>query len=48
MAKPTWITSAGRLGTIQEKETQNISLQASGAGVTLSIISGQIPPGMRF
>lgn len=48
MAKPTWITSAGSLGTIQEKETQNISLQASGAGVTLSIISGQIPPGMRL
>lgn len=48
MSKPTWITQAGSLGTIQEKETQNISLSTSGDNVTLKLISGTLPAGMRL
>ena len=48
MAKPTWVTSAGSLGTFEEKTTQNISLSTTGDNVKLSLISGTLPPGMRF
>jgi len=48
MAKPTWVTSAGSLGTFEEKTTQNISLSTTGENVKLSLISGTLPPGMRF
>jgi len=48
MAKPTWVTSAGNLGTIQEKETQNIQLQTTGDNVSLTLISGSLPGGMRL
>lgn len=48
MSKPTWVTNAGSLGTIQENETQNISLATTGNDVTLSLISGKLPAGMRL
>ena len=48
MAKPTWTTSAGSLGTIQEKETQNIALATTGENVKLSLISGSLPGGTRL
>jgi len=47
MAKPVWTTTAGSLGTIQEKTTQNISLTATNA-TSYSVISGSLPNGMRL
>ena len=47
MAKPVWTTTAGSLGTIQEKTTQTISLVATNA-TTLTVISGRLPGGMRL
>jgi len=47
MAKPVWTTSAGSLGTIQERTTQNISLNATDA-TNFTLISGSLPGGLRL
>ena len=47
MAKPVWTTTAGSLGTIQEKTTQNITLSATDA-TAYTLISGTLPSGMRL
>ena len=46
----TWITPAGSLGTLEERQSANLSLIAtSNTGtVTFSIIAGKLPPGMRL
>jgi predicted kinase len=47
MAKPVWNTTAGSLGTLQEKTTQSINLSATDAD-TFSVISGKLPGGLRL
>ena len=47
MAKPVWTTTAGSLGTIQERITLDIALQAVDAD-TFSLISGSLPKGLRL
>jgi hypothetical protein len=45
----TWITPAGSLGTITERITQNIPIQASSPDgpVTFTLLSGKLPRGLR-
>jgi len=47
MAKPVWNTTAGSLGTIQERTTQSFTLSATDA-TSFSIISGSLPGGLRL
>ena len=47
MAKPVWNTTAGSLGTLQEKTTQSINLSATDAD-KFSVISGKLPGGLRL
>ena len=47
MAKPVWNTTAGSLGTIQERTTQSLTLSATNA-TSFSIISGSLPGGLRL
>lgn len=46
----TWITPAGQLGLLTERETQNIPLTANSSvgSVTLSLIAGRLPRGLRL
>jgi hypothetical protein len=48
MARPSWITNAGNLATLEEKVISEITLQASGENLTFSLIGGSLPPGMRI
>ena len=48
MARPSWITNAGNLATLDEKVISQVSLQASGEDVEFSLIGGTLPPGMRI
>ena len=48
MAKPKWTTTAGSLGTIEEKVSTTIDLVATGGDVSFSLIGGASPPGMRI
>jgi len=47
MAKPVWTTTAGSLGTIQERTTQSFTLSATDA-TSFSLISGSLPGGLRL
>ena len=47
MAKPVWTTSAGSLGTVQERTTQSFTLQATDA-TSFTLISGTLPGGLRL
>jgi hypothetical protein len=47
MAKPVWTTTAGSLGTIQERTTQSFALSATDA-TSFSLISGSLPGGLRL
>ena len=47
MAKPVWTTSAGSLGTVQERTTQSFTLDATDA-TTFSLQSGTLPGGLRL
>lgn len=47
MAKPVWTTSAGSLGTIQERTTQSLALSATNA-TSFTLISGTLPSGLRL
>ena len=47
MAKPVWTTSAGSLGTVQERTTQSFTLDATNA-TTFSLQSGTFPGGLRL
>lgn len=46
----TWNRQSGSLGTIQERENQNISLDVSSTSATLSVrvIAGSLPRGLRI
>ncbi len=46
----TWITPAGDLGTVTERYTLNIPIQASSAigDITYTVIAGQLPRGLRL
>jgi len=46
--KPTWITTEGSLGTLEERLTTSISLQTAGTDVVLSVQNGALPDGMRL
>lgn len=48
MAKPKWTTTAGSLGTLEEKVSTTIDLQATGGDIVFSLIGGALPPGMRI
>lgn len=48
MTAPIWITPAGFLGTVTERVTTSTSVQASGAAISYSIITGSLPGGLRF
>jgi len=47
MAKPVWTTTAGSLGTIQERITLDFALQANNTD-SFTIISGELPKGLRL
>jgi len=47
MAKPVWTTSAGSLGTVQERTTQSFTLQATDT-TSFTLISGTLPGGLRL
>jgi len=47
MAKPVWTTTAGSLGTVQERTTQSFTLSATDA-TSFSLISGTLPDGLRL
>jgi hypothetical protein len=46
MSGPVWITPAGFLGTLTERRTISIPVEATGNGITYSLISGQLPTGV--
>jgi hypothetical protein len=46
MSGPVWITPAGFLGTLTERRTISIPVEATGTGITYSLISGQLPTGV--
>ena len=48
MTNPTWITPAGFLFTATELNTTTSSISASGSGVAYSLISGNLPQGLRL
>lgn len=48
MAAPIWLTPAGFIGTVTERVTTSTLVQASGADISYSIISGSLPGGLRF
>jgi len=48
MTIPVWITQSGFLGTVTERTTTSTSVFASGQNISYSVISGEIPGGLRF
>lgn len=48
MTAPAWVTPAGDLGTFQQVTACDINLEASGTGITYSLISGELPKGLRI
>ena len=46
MSGPVWITPAGFLGTLTERRTISIPVEATGTAITYSLISGQLPTGV--
>jgi hypothetical protein len=46
MSGPVWITPAGFLGTLTERRTISIPVEATGTSITYSLISGQLPTGV--
>lgn len=48
MTAPIWITPAGFLGTLTERVTTAINLQTIGSNVNYSLISGNLPTGIRL
>ena len=46
MSIPVWITSAGSLGTLTERQTTATTVVATGDRVSYSIISGALPTGL--
>jgi hypothetical protein len=46
MSGPVWITPAGFLGTLTERRTISIPVEATGTDITYSLISGQLPTGV--
>jgi len=46
--KPIWTTPAGTLGTLQEKTTALISLNAQGSDLKYILLNGDLPAGMRL
>ena len=50
MSRPVWITQGGNLGTFPELEFYSLPLEVyepTGAPVTFSFLSGQLPPGLQ-
>jgi hypothetical protein len=48
MSAPKWITAAGFIGTLTERVTTTVSVQADGDSVTYQLISGNLPGGLRL
>lgn len=48
MAFPIWQTDSGSLGTLAENTTVRIELEATGTGITYSLVSGDLPAGLNF
>ena len=46
MTSPVWQTSAGFLGTLTERDPAFVTVAASGAGITYTVISGSLPTGL--
>ena len=46
--KPIWTTPAGTLGTLQEKSTTLITLNAQGTNLKYILLNGELPAGMRL
>jgi hypothetical protein len=46
MTAPVWTTPVGFLGTLTERLTTSISLQAVGTDIGYSLITGNLPPGL--
>ena len=48
MTAPVWVTPAGFLGTLTERVTTSVTVEATGAGITYSLISGSLPVGFNL
>lgn len=48
MTAPIWVTAAGFLGTYTERTTISIPVIATGTNITYSLISGELPLGLRL
>lgn len=48
MSTPVWITPAGLLGTVTELQSTSTVIQAGGNVSSYSIISGELPTGLRL
>lgn len=48
MTSPSWVTPAGFLGTYTERTTISIPVVATGTNITYSLISGELPLGLRL
>ena len=46
MTAPVWSTPAGFLGTLTERITTTVTIEAVGTNVEYSLITGSLPPGM--
>lgn len=46
MTAPVWTTPAGFLGTLTERLTTSVSVQAVGTDIVYSVITGSLPPGL--
>ena len=46
MTAPVWITSAGFLGTLTERISTSVTVQATGTNVGYSLITGVLPSGL--
>jgi hypothetical protein len=48
MTSPVWLTPAGFLGTLTERRTIAVPLQATGTDISYSLIAGSLPIGMNL
>ena len=51
MAAPVWTTTAGKIASINERESYSLALEANdtdSTSLTYSLIAGSLPPGLEL
>ena len=48
MVAPVWTNGVGFLGTLTERRVMSATVQADGANINYSLISGSLPPGLHL